>query len=248
MVEEIQHNLNLAVSFIVQTAKDHGAVIESVGPSEVAMKWTAHSHSHNRLKAVTTALALLHYEGPLLKVCRFSPRVAVGCGMTVSGLVTTPHHLFYVLFGGEVELVRRLVRTDYVEAPVLITGSVRESVQYNFRCHPRLVEDSAIIWEPLRECEQASDEWMYSIRPEADEVDVEALAAPFKAASRKDWEKVPSLVLHLQEQYTGKMGQHDIMALKHLQVQVEAQEQASHPAIAEECHATASDDTFCPCV
>ena len=38
------------------------------------------------------------------------------------------------------------------------------------------MEDSAIVWEPLRECEQASAEWMCRIRPEADEVDVEALA------------------------------------------------------------------------
>eukprot|EP00667_Euglena_gracilis_P001124 EG_transcript_1127 len=221
---QAEGNLKLFLGFLIDAAKARGGTVGAVLYDHAVVHWGTgrRAVAEAPLRAVETALALTDFANKLNGSPALDLAIVVGCGHSVSGIVETAAHRFFVVGGGQVPVVQRIAAKNLkslMGVQVLITDSVRSSVQYHVLCHPRLVDGEDLLWEPLGgHREAAVDEWMYQLKEAEGSADfgLEVLAAPFTALRRGEFTTAELLARTLLQQRAGCLHPTDVLALEAL--------------------------------
>eukprot|EP00668_Euglena_longa_P024048 GGOE01030047.1.p1 GENE.GGOE01030047.1~~GGOE01030047.1.p1 ORF type:complete len:897 (-),score=189.31 GGOE01030047.1:346-3015(-) len=232
-VSHAEGNMKAFLGFMIDTVKANGGTVGNVLYDHAIIHWGTGKRTiaEGPTKAVETALALVNFGTTFCGGGELALSIAIGSGSCFSGVVETASNRFFVVGGGQVPLVQRVASKDWksiLGVEVLITESVRSSVQYTFLCHPRLVDEQDILWEPVcHNKEKAEDEWMYQLK-EGEEVTCSPalLLDPFLAVRKGDFEKAEALVRDIHKNHAKGLTRKDEAALKLLTVA--AQSRTNH--------------------
>ena len=224
-LEAAKHLTTLA-DFVIEKGKSYGATIYSTAFDSITMHWGTGKKTSVQApaKAVAAAVAIVSFSDQPTPLPAPQLQAAVGTGKSLSGMIRTTSNSFFVVGGGDVPLVEQLGRQNFpskVGAKVLLTQPVFNAVQFCWRCHPRLVVDGAIAWEPLWELvtEVGDTEWMYQLQrmdeqQKAKGVDPQELKAPFTAVAKAQY----SRALFLIDELRGKpLTTNDVCAVDYLE-------------------------------
>eukprot|EP00667_Euglena_gracilis_P001624 EG_transcript_1622 len=221
-----EDNINLFLGHLVETAKAQGGTLGTVAYDRAVVHWgtTKRAVAEAPMKAVETAMALTSFTSKLHGGAVLNLNIAIGCGNTVTGVVETATNHFFVVGGGEVPLVESVAARDWhsiLGVQLLVSATVRASVQYSYLCHPRLVEGEEVLWEPVtRKCDKGEDEWMYQLQQdeEVTALTPDLLLSPFLALSKGDRARSARLAQELLERHGPNLSRADVAALQRLAI------------------------------
>eukprot|EP00668_Euglena_longa_P026003 GGOE01032524.1.p1 GENE.GGOE01032524.1~~GGOE01032524.1.p1 ORF type:complete len:290 (+),score=60.95 GGOE01032524.1:243-1112(+) len=193
-IGQVQGNLTTFLSHLVDTAKAQGGTLGNVSHDRAVVHWGASRRAiaEAPMHAVETAIALTSFYKKLHGGAELQLNIAIGCGNSTTGVVETVTNSFFVVCGGQVPLIERIISQNWkatLGVSILITDTVRTSVQYTHVCHPRLVDGEEVLWEPLaQQKEKRDDEWMYQLQENID-LTPTILLGPFNALCKGEFLK-----------------------------------------------------------
>eukprot|EP00668_Euglena_longa_P024777 GGOE01030940.1.p1 GENE.GGOE01030940.1~~GGOE01030940.1.p1 ORF type:complete len:906 (-),score=257.32 GGOE01030940.1:607-3324(-) len=220
-ISHAEGNLKAFLSHLVETSKAQRGTLGSVTYDRAVIHWgTGRRDIAEASKyAVETALALAGFTAKLQGDTQLHLNIAIGCGNTITGVVETATNSFFVVGGGQVPLVEKIIAKDWESTlglRILITDAVRGSVQYNYLCHPRLVEVDDLLWEPIAlKNERMDDEWMYQLQEGEETVTLTpaVLLGPFRLLRKGEYAQAEVLAREIEAKHGKDLQCNDRAAL-----------------------------------